>query len=319
MAAMSQPAAPLLPGRQRARTAGIIALLIGATVIGFAPIFVKLSKAGPVATGFWRLGIALPVLLTWMGLQRRSAKRRGLDKPAARPSRLWLIVPGLFFAGDLAAWHWSLELTSAANAALLANLAPMLVVPAGWLWLKERLGRAFLIGLGLALCGVAMLMATSLSFSRACLRGDALGLLTAVFYAGYLLSVKRLREHYSVATIMTWSAGASAAILLPIAICSGEQLLAVSVTGWAVLAGLALLSHVCGQGLIAWALGLLPVSFSSVSLLWQPVVAAALGWMILDEKLLPFQAAGGVVVLAGIFLARRGSITAPPPEATSSP
>lgn len=319
MAAMNQPAAPLLPTPQGPNTSGIIALLVGATVIGLAPILVKLSEAGPVATAFWRVGLALPLLLSWMGLQRRSEKRRGPKGPTARPSRLWLIVPGLFFAADLAAWHWSLELTSAANATLLANLAPVLVVLAGWLWLGERFRAAFVVGLALALAGTATLMASSPNSRDASFQGDALGLLTAVFYAGYQLSVKRLRDHYGVATILTWSAAASAILLLPIAIFSGEKLLAVSVAGWAVLVGLAVLSHICGQGLIAWAMGHLPVSFSSVSLLWQPVVAAGLAWVILDESLVPLQAGGGLAVLAGIFLARRGSIMTPTSDRTDLP
>ena len=61
-----------------------------------------------------------------------------------------------------------------------------------------------------------------------------------------------------------------------------------------------------GQGLIAYALAHLPAAFSSVSLLFQPVMAALFAWLLLAEPLVPLQIAGGVVVLAGIYLARRG-------------
>ena len=74
------------------------------------------------------------------------------------------------------------------------------------------------------------------------------------------------------------------------------------------LIGLALVSHILGQGSIAWALGHLPASFSSVSLLWQPVCAVLLGWWLLGEDYGPMQLTGGVIVLIGIYLARRGSI-----------
>jgi len=293
-------------GRRRRRWA-LAGLLAGATGIAFAPIFVKSSEAGPVATAFWRVVIALPVLASWLGLRRHAADGR---RDRRRPGAGWLILPGLFFAGDLAVWHWSLKLTSAANATLFANAAPVLVVVVGRLWLKERLAPAFFAGLLLALVGAAAVMRASGERGPEALLGDGLGVLTAVFYAGYQLSVKRLRAHFSPAAIMTAAAAVSAAALGAIAVASGERLLATTAAGWGVLVGLALLSHVCGQGLIAWALGHLPVSFSSVSLLWQPVAAALLGWGILSEPLTALQAAGGALVLAGIVLARRGSAPA---------
>ncbi len=73
------------------------------------------------------------------------------------------------------------------------------------------------------------------------------------------------------------------------------------------LLALALLSHVGGQSLIAYALAHLPAAFSSVSLLLQPVAAALLAWLILSEALGLLQGLGGAVVLAGIAIARRGS------------
>jgi drug/metabolite transporter (DMT)-like permease len=82
-----------------------------------------------------------------------------------------------------------------------------------------------------------------------------------------------------------------------------------SAAGWWILVGLALVSHAAGQGLIAYALAHLPAAFSSVSLLFQPVMAAIFAWLLLAEPLAALQIAGGVVVLVGIYLARRGSST----------
>jgi drug/metabolite transporter (DMT)-like permease len=73
------------------------------------------------------------------------------------------------------------------------------------------------------------------------------------------------------------------------------------------LVGLALISHAAGQGLIAYALAHLPAAFSSVSLLFQPVMAALFAWLLLGEGMVPLQLLGGLIVLAGIYLARRGS------------
>ena len=137
--------------------------------------------------------------------------------------------------------------------------------------------------------------------------GDGLGLATAVFYAAYMLAVKKLRADFSTATVMAWSTAAGAIVLLPLALISGESIVATTAAGWGVLLALALISHVGGQGLIAYALAHLPAAFSSVSLLLQPVAAALLAWLILSEALGLLQALGGAVVLAGIAIARRGS------------
>ena len=106
---------------------------------------------------------------------------------------------------------------------------------------------------------------------------------------------------------MAWSGAVCTVILLVISVFSGENLIALTVYGWLILIALALISHVLGQGLIAYALAHLGAPFSSVSLLLQPVIAAILAWIILNEGINPLQALGGIIVLIGIFLARRGS------------
>jgi drug/metabolite transporter (DMT)-like permease len=99
----------------------------------------------------------------------------------------------------------------------------------------------------------------------------------------------------------------TAIFLFPAALASGDGMLPASAYGWWVLLGLALVSHAAGQGLIAYALAHLPAAFSSVSLLLQPVMAAFFAYLILSESVVPLQILGGLVVLAGIYLARRGS------------
>ncbi|HYH39175.1 MAG TPA: DMT family transporter [Azospirillum sp.] len=289
------------------RTARIAlaALLAGALGIAFSPIFVRLSELGPTATAFWRVAFAVPALALWMRLEPDAGPRS--RRPSTRSDYLRLTAVGLFFAGDLACWHWSIKYTSVANATLLANFAPIFVAPVSWLLFKERFTRTFVAGLVLAITGAVVLMGQSFKLSMDALFGDALGLVTAMFYGGYILTVGRLRSEFSTATIMTWSGGVTAVALLPLALYSGESLVAGTAYGWAILLGLALFSHAGGQSLIAYALAHLPASFSSVSLLLQPAAAAVLAWGLLGEPLGPWQAAGAVIVLLGILLARRGS------------
>jgi len=269
-----------------------------------SPIFVRVSETGPTATAFWRVALAVPALWSFYFL----FGRRREEAASARPTGWLLAAAGVAFAGDLFFWHFSVKFTSVANSTLLANLAAIFVTLAAWLLYRQKPSRLFLVGLVTALTGVVMLVSTSMSFSSTALLGDAFGVITAMFYAWYLLTVKDLRDRGAgTLRLMAVTTAITAVLLLPIALATGEQMLPLTGAGWLKLIGIALISHACGQGLIAYALAHLPASFSSVSLLLQPVMAGVFAWVLLGEPLVALQIAGGVVVLAGIYLARRGS------------
>jgi drug/metabolite transporter (DMT)-like permease len=283
------------------RAPALFALFCGATFIALSPIWVRLADVGPTASAFWRVALAVPLLWVAFALAPRAGA-------ALRPNWRLLAFAGLAFAGDLVFWHWSIQFTSVANSTLLANLASIFVTLAAWVLWRQKPRALFLVALALALAGVGMLVRTSLDFSPRALLGDALGVVTAIFYAWYLLSVKRLRDRGAATLqLMAVTSTVTAGVLLPAALASGEVLLPGGATGWLVLLGLAWVSHAAGQGLIAYALAHLPAAFSAVGLLFQPVMAAAFAWLLLGEPLVALQVAGGAVVLAGIYLARRSS------------
>ena len=280
---------------QPANLVAIGALLLGATAIATSPLFVKVSETGPVATAFWRVFLALPLLWIWSMLEQRERHNASFAM-----DRGLFVAAGIFFAGDLAVWHWSIVLTSVANSTLLANLAPIFVALAAWLLFRQQLRGKFLAGLAIAVTGMTLLIGGDFQLEGRELIGDALGVVTAMFYAGYQMTVTRLRARVATSTIMAWSGLITALILLPIALASGEQLLPVSSMGWIKLIGLALISQVAGQSLIAYAMAHLPATFSSVGLLFQPVMATLFAWVLLSEAVSMLQLAGGVTVLIGI-------------------
>ena len=278
------------------------ALIAGGLAIAFSPIFMRLSEIGPIATAVHRLTLGLPVFWLWLALEKGDGQQRG---PANWRDAGLLALAGLFFALDLAAWHSSLGYTSVANATLLANNAPIFVALGAWVLWRERPTRAFALGLVLALAGSALLSRGGFVPGQSTLLGDGLALLTGLFYSGYFLTVKRLRTRFTTAAIMTWSAMVGAALLLPTAWLMEGSLLPASLAGWSVVLALALFSHVGGQSLITYAMAQLPAGFSALTLLIQPVGAAIFAWILFGEALGPLQLTGGLIVLAGIWLARR--------------
>jgi drug/metabolite transporter (DMT)-like permease len=302
-----------LQRRRTAATWALAALLLGGVAIALSPIFVRLSELGPTATAFYRTALAVPALFLWMQVEGRIGRRsRNAPQPAAAgrlPRRAaWaLATPAFFLTGDLILWHWSIHLTSVANATLLANFTPIFVTLFGFLLFGQRVRPAFLGALAVTLAGAAVLVGESVSLSRASMAGDALGIVTAMFYASYILSIARLRTQFGTAAIMAWTALGTSVLLLPAALASGESLWPATAYGWSVLLGLALVSHSIGQSTITFALAHLPASFSSVGLLVQPAMAAVFAWAILGEPLTVAKVAGGAIVLIGILLAKRAS------------
>ncbi|WP_425537693.1 DMT family transporter [Pseudaminobacter soli (ex Li et al. 2025)] len=282
----------------------LTALILGAATIGCSPIFVRLSEVGSLTTAFWRVALAMIPLLIWSGATSGSVQTE--RRPAGLKDRLALIVPGFMLAGDLAAWHISLHMTSVANATLLANMAPIFVTLASWLLFRTRISGTFMAGLFLALVGVVVLKGGPAAFTGGNMAGDAVAIVAAIFYAGYMLSLARLRSQFSTLTAMLWTTGSAAVFILPMALVFETGFWPQTLFAWAMLLGLAWMTHASGQGLIIYALAWLPPAFSSLTLLIQPVMAAILAWLILGEAIGPMQAIGGAVVLAGIFVARRG-------------
>jgi drug/metabolite transporter (DMT)-like permease len=293
------------PARASLSTAAFLCLLAGGCAIAFAPILVRLADTGPVASAFWRCALATPLLWIGVGFARSAL---GEGRGEGRAPLLALVAAGLFFACDLGVWHWSIIYTSVANSTLLANLAPIFVTLAGWLFLRQKVTRTFLAAMAIAIAGMFVLVGPNFAIGGTRLLGDALGALTAVFYAGYMLTIKFARDaQASTARLMAWSTTITAIALLPVALLSPQPFLPSSAAGWWVLAGLALVTQILGQGLIAYAFAHLPASLSSVSLLIQPVMAALFAWLIFAEAIGAAQFVGGAIVLAGIWLARRGS------------
>jgi drug/metabolite transporter (DMT)-like permease len=283
---MTSPASRLLP---------LLVVLVSASILGLAPILVRLTETGPAAAGFWRLVFALPLLLVLAG--------RPGGEGFGRPSK-WMLLAGLFFALDLSFWHYGIVMTSVANATVLCNLTPVVVTLFGWLVFKERPARLFILALALAMGGAfAMAAGAQKGQGTNPVLGDIFSLSVAVWYSGYFLAVKAARSTAGAMKITFWATLAGIPPLGGVALLLGEDVIPATAAGWAACVAMGLM-HVAGQGGVAWALGRLPASITAVTILIQPLVAAGLSRLIFGETLAPIQALGGALVLAAIVLAQ---------------
>jgi len=281
-------------GRARAVTM----LVIGACVIGLAPILVRLSGVGPAATGFWRLLFALPLLA--VPALRQPGGLSGTSRFA--------LLAGAAFAFDLACWHYGIANTSVSKATVLGNITPIVVTGAAWLFFDQRPAPLFLVAVALSVAGGAIMALSKGTgvIGPNPLLGDALSTVTSIWYALYFLVMSEARRHQGTTQVMFWSSLTGLPVMLVLAWALGERIVPATVAGWAACVGLGVV-HVSGQGSIAWALGRLPPSTASVTVLVQPVVTTTLGWLLFGELLSPWQAAGAALALTGVVLAQRAS------------
>ena len=299
---------------QGQRTRAIIAVVAGAVFISFAAIFAKKAMQadiGPMASAFWRLVLAIPIFAV-IALPALRRSMSGSPGSAIRWTPL-LFLPGLFFGLDLLTWHLAFTYTTAGVSTLLANVSVVFVGVGGWWLLKERLDWRWAAGASFAMAGIAGLALMSQPGKGAPnpLLGNMLSLGTAVCYAAYLLSAKVLRGTTPAAIVMLSVVSFAPVVLLISVWAFDERLMPGSSEAWIWLAGMAIVPQSLGQGLVIWGLRNLPASFSAVVLLIQPVATTVWGGLILGEATSQWDIGLGILVLAGIVLARFGTHDAP--------
>lgn len=280
---------------QRVRARDLAALLVANAALAVGPWFVRQAEVGPVASAFWRLTLALPVLVvlavTLEGV-RTVSRRQGA----------WLALAGLVFAVDLAAWHSGILQTKLANATLLGNASSFLFPLYGFLILRRGPSRMQGLALVLAVVGAGLLMGRSYELSSAHLMGDLLCLFAGTAYTVYLVGIERARGGLPQWHVLTLSTAASCLPLLALSWQLGETLWP---QDWRPLIVLALCSQLIGQGLLVLSLGRLPPLLIGVAFLIQPFIAALLGWFSFGERLAPADWIGGVLVGLALVLMRQ--------------
>jgi drug/metabolite transporter (DMT)-like permease len=309
---------PSPPDAHGSSRAAYVALGIGVLGIGWSAIFVRWSGVTGMVSAFYRLAIAALVLLPWHVV--RSAGRAG---PSTASIKIALLA-GIVFAADLAFFNSAIMMTNAANATLLGVNAPIFVAIGAWILYGERPSAHFWGGFALALAGMIYIVGTDVVRHPTFGLGDVFALAGAAFYGAYILYVQRARTGMDTLTFSTWCVCAGAVSLLVVCVLTHQRMWGMRPSQWAALVCLALATQLVGHLLVAYALGHLPVTLSSIVLLLQAPLTALFAWPALGERIRLGQALGGLLVLAGIgvvnlnrFRSRREVETLPEESATA--
>src|SRR5712691_7423158 len=162
-----------------------LAGVLGALVIAFSAILVRLSHASPSTAAVFRCAYAVPVLGLLAWLERRRYGPRAGDWRLAT-------VAGLLFAADLTLWHHAIESIGAGLATVLGNVQVVLVGLLAWAVLGERPARRALVAVPIVLVGVVLISGVigSGAYGKDPALGVLMGILTAITYAAFILVLR---------------------------------------------------------------------------------------------------------------------------------
>ncbi len=277
-----------------------LALAVGVLALSISPLFARWSSASGPVFAFYRMASAAVVLLPFFISSENSS---------AQSFKKWFLVfpilGGLANALDLSIWFTSVHYTRLANATLLNNTAPIWVALVAWLLFKEKLKGFFWVGLFMALAGAAIVLGTDFILHPSLNLGNLLGLLSSLFYASYYLITQQGRRYMSALRytyLMTLSSGV---FNLLFSFVLGLPLTGFNVQTYLSSLGAGVVTQSMGFLALGYALGQIPASTVSPTMILQPVLSAVLAIPLLGESLQPGQWIGGLAVLGGIFLVNR--------------
>lgn len=277
-------------------------LLFGAVLISTSAVFVKLVSVGPIESAVYRVGIGGMVLVAWLTL-------RGRMRWPPRTALTALVLAGAFFAADLAAWHQSIVYLGPGMATLLGNFQVFVMTLAGVLFFKESLSRTMLLAIPLAMFGLTMITGFEWSGLPADTRiGIALGLATALFYALFMLSLRRAQivtAHADTAANLAVACLISALFLLALMLWRGESIGMPGLRDGSLLVLYALVAQVFGWFFITSALGNVPAARVGLVLLLQPALSFLWDALLFDRRFTSMELAGAAIALFAIYLGSR--------------
>jgi drug/metabolite transporter (DMT)-like permease len=281
----------------------IFTLVLGAVLISFAPVFVKMidtEAIGPTGIAFWRNLIGGLSLL---------ALTVGSGRSLLLPKKLWKfsLIAGFVFFIDLFVWHKSILYTGAGMATILGNTQVFATSVFGVVLFGEKLTVRFVAAAVSAMVGVVLLVGVGgqVEFTARYLEGVGFGIATGIAYASYLITLKRAShqtDRLDPIVFMTWTSLFSAGCLGVTGLIEGDPILPPTGRDFAVVASLGVVVQAAAWIIIVRSMATLEASRVGLVLLLQPTLATVWGMIFFAEILGPTQVLGAAITLAAIYV-----------------
>jgi drug/metabolite transporter (DMT)-like permease len=279
----------------------VVVLSAGIAAVSCGAILIRLAAAPALTVATYRVFWAT-CLLGPLALSSRTSELRMLT----RRDWLALVASGIALALHFGLWIASLDFTSVASSVLLVNTAPFFVGFASRWILRRSCKRAFWAGLSVAFLGCLVVFRADLSESGGSLVGNALALGGALAISAYLLIGAEARQKLSLLAYVWPVYGSATAALALAGISSGTRMWGYPASTHLLMFLVGLVPQCIGHTAYNWSLRWLPPGLVGIIGLAEPVGASLLAYIILGEGLTQSKLLGGLVILAGIYLASTG-------------
>ena len=274
-------------------------LYFGAVLISFSPIFVSLVHVDPTVSAFYRVfigGIALTLYLLF------SRKRFNFNKSVW----FFLFMASIFFAADLWFWHRSVIYVGPGLGTLLANMQVFVMMIAGIFFYKQMPTRVQLFSVPFAVIGLFMIVGLDWNELKPNYQiGIIFGLLTAICYSSYLISMRQAQQNETsiipIREVAVMSLMVSV-ILAFTAFYENESLVVSNTNDYLVLIVYGVGSHAIGGIMIASALVRVTTTEVGIALLLQPTLSFVWEILFFNKSFSMIESAGVIIVLYSIFL-----------------
>lgn len=299
------------------KNAAPLGLMLAIMAISTAAIFIRKAQQHMpslvIATS--RLLLATLILLPFSIKNLRQDSRK-----ITRKNIPLLLLSGFLLSLHFASWIKSLEYANVVSSVVLVTTTPIWVTLLSPILLKEKLPKAFTIGLIVAFIGmllVALSSVCSLSLNRfACdgfsevankrgILGNFLALMGAWFFAGYMIVGRKIRKDISNQSVIVIVYAIAGLSMLLISLLTRQSISGLRLGGFKWIVILALVPQIIGHSLLSWALGKLPAAYVSLSLLGEPIGSAILALLVLGEIPTLLEVLGSAVIIFGIYWANR--------------
>lgn len=281
----------------------------GIVCISTSAIFPKLAGVPGATSGFWRFAITFVVMLVIYYARAQRGVRTGHAVNTALSPRIQKIViaAGAVFGLDMVVWNEAILRIGSAEAMILGNAAPIWVGFLGWWILGKRPRMTFWVACALALVGLAIFVGVHSFGGGKSLTGVGLSIAAGWCYAAYLLLAQEARREADVITFLLLSSAGSAIFCLVVALVTGAPLWSFSplIWLWLILSGL--VTGVLGWWSVTVALGYMPATTVSLTLMATVPVAALMAWPIFGETITLAQVAGTALLLIAITISVKSS------------
>lgn len=277
-------------------------MAIGVVSVSFAAIFIRLAEAPPLVIAAYRMCLAALIIVPLAWLRSRDELRR-----LSRRTIFMALLSGLFLALHFGLWIASLSYTSVATSVILVTANPIFVGIASYFLFQEKLSKQAVLGVMISITGSVVIGYNSWSLGPSPLLGSILALLGALAVAGYLLIGRRLRRGIGLLTYASLTYSSAAVFLLISALAFGYSLAGYSTTTNVMFVLLAVVPQLIGHSSLNWSLRFVPATLVTIAVLGEPIIAITLAFLILNEIPALIEIGGGVLILAGIFIAFRNN------------